>query len=135
MREYIRHPTDIPLNFRLVDVAINDHDYLKDVSEGGLSFRSSVFIEPGAKIEICIPLRNPEFEEEGVVVWCRTANEHFDVGVQFDNPSSEFRARMVEQVAHIEHYKNEVLETEGRTLSGDEAAQEWIKKFAGEFPR
>ncbi|MFC1608213.1 PilZ domain-containing protein [Candidatus Latescibacterota bacterium] len=135
MREYIRHPTDIPLNYRLVDVAINDREYLKDVSEGGLAFGSSVHIDPGSKIEICIPLRNPEFEEEGVVVWCRKANGHFDIGVQFENPSSKFRARMVEQVAHIEHYKNEILEKEGRKMSGEEAAQEWIKKFASEFPK
>jgi hypothetical protein len=42
---------------------------------------------------------------------------------------------MVEQVCHIEHYKNEVKRREGREISGEQAANEWIAKFAGNFPK
>ena len=45
-----------------------------------------------------------------------------------------FRARMVEQVCHIEQYKHQVLKKEGRKLSGEEAALEWIQKYAPQFP-
>jgi hypothetical protein len=41
---------------------------------------------------------------------------------------------MVEQVCHIEHYRNEVLALEGRRLSTKQAAEEWIKKYSASFP-
>ncbi|WP_366522124.1 hypothetical protein [Candidatus Accumulibacter sp. ACC003] len=45
-----------------------------------------------------------------------------------------FATRMVEQVQHIEHYRQEVLRVEGRELDGDSAALEWITRFAAHFP-
>jgi hypothetical protein len=41
---------------------------------------------------------------------------------------------MVEQVCHIENYKKEVYQTEGRLLTAEEAAVEWIHKYASQFP-
>ncbi len=45
-----------------------------------------------------------------------------------------FATRMVEQIQHIEHYRQEVLLVEGRTLDGDSAALEWISRYAALFP-
>jgi hypothetical protein len=44
------------------------------------------------------------------------------------------RARMVEQVCHIENYKKVVYQAEGRLLTAEEAAMEWISKYASQFP-
>jgi hypothetical protein len=41
---------------------------------------------------------------------------------------------MVEQVCHIKQYSKEILEKEGRKLSDEEAAVEWIEKYAKDFP-
>ena len=41
---------------------------------------------------------------------------------------------MVEQVCYIESYKKVVYETEGRQLTTEEAAMEWIRKYASQFP-
>jgi hypothetical protein len=41
---------------------------------------------------------------------------------------------MIEQICHIEHYRKEVKLAEGRELSSEEAADEWIKRYAGDFP-
>ena len=41
---------------------------------------------------------------------------------------------MVEQLCHIEHYRNEVNRKEGRDISSEEAATEWIAQFADKFP-
>jgi hypothetical protein len=41
---------------------------------------------------------------------------------------------MVEQVCAIEQYRGEVLENEGRELTAQEAAAEWIGRYAGRFP-
>ena len=134
MRQFIRHPTDIPIEYDLGDIVTDQEEYLNNISEGGLSFRSKVYIESGSVIMIRIPIREPIFEEIGIVVWCRKNNEHFDVGIQFKDAVSKFRVRMVEQICHIEHYKSEILEKEGRSLSGKEADSEWIAKYAKNFP-
>ena len=135
-RKYARHPTDIPIevDYDLSGVVADKVDYLNNVSFGGLSFQSLKDLEIGAVINISIPLVKPVCHIRGRVVWCKPANEHFDVGVEFIEPERIFKARMVEQVCHIEHYKREMLEKEGRHLTGEEAALEWIKKFAADFP-
>lgn len=135
VREYIRHPSDIPIQYRLVDVVAHSTEYLRDVSRGGLSFRSLVRIEVGTIISIEIPLVRPVFETRSVVVWCRKARDKYNVGVKFMDAGSEFRMRMVEQVCHIESYKRRVLREESRELDGEEAALEWIRKYADDFPR
>ena len=133
MREYIRHPTDMPIEYDLGDVIADQKEYLNDISLGGLSFKSKYHIETGSAIKIRIPLRKPEFEEEGIVVWINKKNELYDAGVQFKNAISEFRIRMIEQVCHIEQYKKNVFEKEGRAISGEEAVTEWIKKYGKDF--
>ncbi|WP_291985442.1 hypothetical protein [Candidatus Accumulibacter sp. ACC007] len=45
-----------------------------------------------------------------------------------------FATRMVEQVQHIKHYRQEVLLVEGRVLDDDTAALEWITRHAATFP-
>ena len=101
---------------------------------GGLCFRSKRYLEAGTKISIKIPLTTPVFEGMGVVAWCQPKAEQYEVGVQFIDEKTGFRARMVEQVCHIEHYKCEIREKEGRELTGEEAAIEWIRKYARDFP-
>ena len=135
MRKYIRHPSDMPLEYELGDIVAHKKEYLNDVSKGGLSFRSSRYIEVGSIIKIQIPIREPMFQADGVVVWCREKNGPYDVGVKFKEFKSEYGLRMVEQVCHIEHYKKEVFEKEGRQLTGEQAAIEWISKFAKDFPK
>ena len=53
--------------------------------------------------------------------------------MQFDQPDEQFKARMVAQFCQIEDYRRELREREGRELSSDEAAREWIMLYAEEF--
>ena len=46
-----------------------------------------------------------------------------------------FLARMESQCFQIERYRWEVRRTEGRLLSQDEAAREWIQRYAADFAR
>jgi hypothetical protein len=135
VREYIRHPSDIPIQYRLVDIVAHSKEYLRDVSRGGLSFRSLVRIEPGTIISIEIPLVRPVFETRSIVVWCKKDGNEYNVGVKFVDAGSEFRMRMVEQICHIESYKRRIVREEGRELDGEQAALEWITKYADDFPR
>ncbi len=134
MRQFIRHPTDIPIEYDIGDVAVNVKEYLNNISHGGLSFQSKICFNLGSVITIRIPVHEPVFTAKGIVVWCRKNNGNYDVGIEFEEGKTEYGVRMVEQICYIEHYKKEVLENEGRKLTGTEAAAEWIKKYAKDFP-
>jgi hypothetical protein len=44
-----------------------------------------------------------------------------------------FRMRMEEQCRQILHYRQVMLRESGRNISSDEAALEWIERFAATF--
>lgn len=135
-RHYIRHPTDIPIHWSLGDFVPPGSEYLRNISEGGLAFVSQREVPVGATIDINIPVRDPEVSIKGEVVWCRPGEgTHFEVGVRFLDAGQRFKMRMVEQVCHIEHFKKELAAQEGRSLSGEEAALEWIRRYAKDFPK
>ena len=135
-RRFIRHPTDIPVSWSLGEIVPPDGDRLRNISEGGLAFQSSHNIRVGSRIYIRISVVQPEASIDGEVVYCRPIEDGcFEVGVRFTDEGQHFKMRMVEQVCHIEHYKKEVFETEGRTLTSAQAATEWISRFAKDFPR
>ena len=134
MRSFIRHPSNIPIDFQLEELVVEGNEYLKNVSIGGLAFNSKSKLDIGSVIRIKIPLVQPVFQALGRVTWCRPEDDHFEVGIEFLDENDTFRARMVEQICHIEDYKQEVLRKEGRKLSGEEAASEWIQRCAVKFP-
>ena len=70
-----------------------------------------------------------------LVVWSRKHDTHYDVGVEFNNSESKFQVRMLEQICYMEEYKKEILDKDGRVLTSEEAAIEWITKFAAKFPK
>lgn len=136
MRSYIRHPADIPINIDTPRRAqVEGASRLTNVSHGGLAFDSKEEIPAGKVIRIKISSVDPVFEAEGVVTHCSREAGLYVIGVEFIEPDDLFVARMVEQICHIEHYKREVEIREGRHLSGQEAAREWIDKYAAHFPQ
>ena len=134
MRSYIRHPTDVPIELSPVDRVREERSRIKDVSVGGLSLKSDVSLETNTLIKIRIPLVEPPFETHGKVVWCKKNEFDYEIGVKFTTEQDAYAARMVEQICHIEHYRISVRESDGRELNIEEAAQEWIKKYARDFP-
>ena len=135
MREYIRHPADIPIEFQQDSPSLSHNETMANISQGGLAFHAHTALAVGAVIQIRIALRQPAYQARARVAWCRPNGTGFDVGVELLDSDDVFRARMVEQLCHIEHYKQMVLRTQGRRLSGQQAALEWISKFAEQFPQ
>ena len=133
-RKFIRHPADIPIEFAAADDSETTLGHAHDVSFGGLAFQADHCPAPGTIIDLRIPTVSPPFETRGLVVWCRCLSERYEVGVRFLESSDAFKARMVEQICHIEQYKRDVLAREGRKLSGAAAARERIEKYAAKFP-
>lgn len=136
MRQFIRHPASIPFQLIVLDGdAKPGINTLNNISFGGVCCISSKPIEKGRLVRMKIECISPDFEMNGKVVWCRPGNGAFEIGIEFIVSKDKiFLLRMIEQICHIEHYRHEVLHDEGRKLSNEEAAEEWIEKYAGEFP-
>ena len=134
MRQFIRHPVSLLIEYAFDDNIMHSKEFMKNIGEGELCISVSDNIEPGSVISIHISVCTPAFEAKGIVVWCCKTNGKYELGVKFADAATEFMVRMIEQVCHIKQYKKEILEKEGRTLSDEEAAAEWIEKYAKDFP-
>lgn len=133
MRNYIRHPTSIPIHVNMGGYDIENLS-LQNLSTGGLCFMTDKAVKIGECIDFLIPVVKPDYIGKGIVVWRRKqAPKMFEVGLRFTNDDEFFRTRMVEQVCQIENYRHEVEEKDGRILNSEEAALEWIEKFAENF--
>lgn len=126
-REFIRHPTGIPIE-------ISGHEYfetsgasLRDFSMKGACFHSETPINVGEFINIQLPKLNElsAFNAEGVVVWCSSNGTSFEVGVEFRQQDEIFFSEMFKQISQIENFKQELYRTQGRKLSGEEAVNEF----------
>jgi len=138
IRKFIRHPAGVPIQVNL-DWADDEDDETTDqtitnVSLGGLAFLSHKPLEILQRVRISIPLIQQENFLVGNVVWCEKSDPGYEIGIEFEHSRDVFRLRMIEQICHIEEYRKEVEQQEGRKLSSQEAAKEWISKFAGDFP-
>jgi len=134
-RSYFRHPVDVPIQIFPQADTLEDVP-LSDLSEGGLAFQTNVFIEVGHILKIIIPYVEPLFEAPCIVRWQRVLDKqgYFEIGVMFLDEETSFRVRMVEQVCHIKDYQAKHNEN-GRELSFEQAAAEWIEKYAADFGR
>ena len=137
-RAYIRHPVDVPIELSpssdIEETKRAAETATKNVSLGGLSVCSKKRLEAGSSVNVRIPLVSPPFQALARVVWCVEGREGYEAGVEFTSKEDAFAARMVEQICHIEHYRLWVEEVEDRSLSSEEAAVEWISKYAEDFP-
>ena len=105
-----------------------------NVSLGGLAFISPQPIAVLEQVQISVPIIDRDSRLVGSVVWCEKCGAGYEIGVEFERNRDVYRLRMIEQICHIEHYRKQALEHEGRELSSREAACEWIERFAGDFP-
>ena len=135
MRQFIRHPVDVPVEILASGTGTATGLHTHDVSLGGLALQSGFAVPVGSIVDVRIPCVQPPFEAHARVAWCQARNdESFELGVTFLDAEDAFLARMVEQVCHIEEYRKSVQRTEQRILSPEEAALEWIDKHAARFP-
>ena len=133
-RSFIRHPSDIPVRLLSVNDDGGDLQPMTDVSIGGLSCHSSEPAEPGHLIKVGFPLIDENELLDARVVWCHQHGQSYQIGIEFFDAREAFRARMCEQICHIEQYRKDVKSGEGRELSAEAAAEEWIDKYASTFP-
>ncbi len=135
MRDYIRHSAKFPVLVKLANDSPEQIEHTHNISASGLMLKLSRAVPEDALVEVTITSLTPPFNAPARVVWCRAATKGFDVGLRFVNADDFFAVRMVEQVYQIEEYKKHVLAREGRELSLEDAAQEWIDRYAARFPK
>jgi hypothetical protein len=132
-RRFMRHPTEVPIEVsRVQDASPRKVKRMKDISAGGLAFICTTVWEPGTSIRVRLPMVKPAVEATGRVVWCKKRQSYYEVGVSFSEPNDAFAVRMVEQLCQIEMYRKR-QESEGRQISSEEAAMEWISRYAEDF--
>jgi len=138
IRKYIRHPADVPIqvasDWTELEFDEASEQTLTNVSLGGLAFISPDPLEVLHRVRIGFPILNLDTFLVGKVVWCEESEGVYEIGLEFESSKDVFRLRMIEQICHIEHYRKEVAQVEGRDLSTQEAAEEWISKYASDFP-
>jgi len=133
-RQFIRHPLEIPIKMAAISDCASDC-VLKNVSEAGLCIQYPTKFNKGDKVNICIPLSEPSITVEAIVCWCRQVQGQFEVGVYFISTEDAFTARMIEQMCHIESYRQAQEKETGMPFSPEEAAKEWIGMYASTFPK
>jgi len=137
-RQFIRHAATVP-------VICNREGHLDDaplelanISHGGLAFVSAARHLPGDVLEISFPSMRNHPAIHGEVVWSRAASDGepagYIEGIRFLNEADHFRARLVEQICYIEAYVAEQTKA-GRSLTREQAAEEWTAKYAAAFPQ
>ncbi len=133
-RRSLRHHAEIP-----IEISTPDGNRPKlmgathDISNGGLSFISESPFALDQKIRLAIQITRPYFEEIARVIWCQPNGSEHEIGVQFINNDAIYRIKMLEQVRHIEQYRRDMKNQHGREMSPQEAALEWIRKYAADF--
>jgi len=131
VRMFDRHEGDLPISVRLEESAVYKTEMMNNISLGGMSFRSSKSYPDGAYLRIkAVTLENSP-EVEGRVVWCKRNRNSYNVGVEFNEPQAKFGIRILEQLFHIENYRQKIKRKEKRDITREQAAMEWVRKYAG----
>ena len=132
-RKFQRHATDLPVKVLFEELVASESSYLNNISEGGLSFNAMQPLELGTMVSIRIPLNKPVFDFACRVLWCTKKGMEYTIGVEFVGSDSAFRQRVVAMVQDIDDYRQRVLDTEGRQLTSQQAALEWIDRYANDL--
>ena len=135
IRRYVRHVTGMPIevNLEYHENYHSEDDTITNVSLGGLCFVASDRLQVNESIQVKFPVLDEDKTLDGRVVWCNKTERGYEVGLEFDDPEEVERLRMVDQICQIETFRNEVEKQHGRQLTSEEAAREWISKYAGDF--
>ncbi|HEY3300355.1 MAG TPA: PilZ domain-containing protein [Methylophilaceae bacterium] len=134
MRRFIRHPVNVPIEVSAGQASLIDCAHTSDIGLGGLAFHCDKKLQPGTMVHIKIPYIYPTFESDAKVIWCRELRHGTDLAVEFLSEDDAFKARMIEQICYIENYRHAAKSDENRMLTFEEAAMEWIDKYAADFP-
>lgn len=134
LQGFIKHPRRFPLQYKKLRFWERTKLDTSRPSNIGLTFHTEQYHKPGSILEITIPTRKDTHCFPAKVVAIKETDEGYDTGVWLVNADDAPRLRIVEQICHIELYLNDKKYKEGPFLSSEKITEEWIGKFAGQFP-
>ncbi|MDP5057352.1 MAG: energy transducer TonB [Marinomonas hwangdonensis] len=131
--EFVEHPKDLPLDITLIE----DQPF-PSISEARVGFVGITYVtlrpfDRGRSVRITLEEIDPNFCVSGRIAWCKKHSDGYHIAIEFPTEEECYCVRMIEQLSQIEHYRRQAKH-EGRRLNYNEAAGEWIQKFAASFP-
>ena len=103
--DFIPHPHAFPIEIRRLRPKRRDPYALYEPpvsGDLGLRFTIDKYLPSGSEIEIAIPLRGETQRFNGTVVLVRETAGGWELGVWLATPDDASRARLVEQICHLE---------------------------------
>ena len=135
VRRHVRHVTGIPIEVTLGQCHTHfaDGDRVGNISAGGMCFVADDRFEPGEPIQVRIPILDRETQLDARVVWCSGSERGYQTGLEFDDSERGNQLRMIDQIRQIESYRREVKQIDGLVLSAEQAAREWMLRYADDL--
>jgi hypothetical protein len=134
MRQFLRHPCDLPVELIIRKQTFLPRQRLYNISLGGVACNAPRGFRRGTSIELHIPLLGDAARYPGVVAWSRKLTDDYLSGIACIDEDTLCRARMVEQVCQIEHYRRRRELESGEVQPIESTALEWIAHNAADFP-
>jgi len=128
---FIRHPEQIAIEL----TPSNSRAYERSAPALGLICSSPTPFTRGSALNVNFP-ETPFASRPitGTVLKCTPQQQHYELAIEFNSADSTMHLRMVEQQAYISLYQQHIAHYQGRILSDDAAALEWIERYAAWFP-
>jgi hypothetical protein len=104
-RKYIRHPVEIPIEYKITGDPHTRSDAATNVSLGGLCFQSASAIPVGTLVSLSFPSINAGVEITGKVAWFAQKETHVDIGVEFQTRSEVYLAKTIEELCYIRKFE------------------------------
>lgn len=130
-RPFIDHPPQIPLHYHAVAGAAPDK---RGAAGIGIRFAGHRAVNCGCVLEVCIALNGEVHRFRGIVAAIARERSSYNICLWIRGKRQAFAARMAEQLCHIEGYRHMRTQQKGYDMGADEAALEWIERFAADFP-
>lgn len=103
---------------------------IRDISRFGIGLISLERVDVGTRIEIRIPAIAPDFALTAEVIWCGPDYDgNFELGCRLVGDSSPLGDATYDQIQDIETFRHTAQDISGRSMSSEEAAREWRRKF------
>ncbi len=132
---FLHHPNRFPIEYKRIWFAGKVECLENETGRLGLIFETQKYVKPGTTVEIAIPMRNENEKFRGKVVLIRHTGDYYEVGLWLQDRTMASRARIVEQICHIETYLLDKKHQEGPyIIDRDRVADEWISKYASSVP-
>lgn len=131
---YIPHPREIPVRVTVRKASGTVFRRLENPGLGGIRLICQQPHRPGLLVDLDVRVCGEWRQLRGLVVSLRDVEAGYEVGMGFLSRSDAFEGRMIEQACHIESYKQGISRTQGRNISAEQAAREWIGRFSATFP-